>query len=167
MPIEAREFGFQELYGRVARTRAELRNRALRSGVRAAGNVFKAEIQERAPVLDHKTAQSTALDPGELREDIHVSTHVDGGTVAESYTGPGERTEHVAYWVEYGHRLVKGGYSHIVKGGPHAGRFRGPGREVGEVAPHPFVRPAFEAGEAAAKDACDEVILGALAGGMR
>jgi hypothetical protein len=43
----------------------------------------------------------------------------------------------IARLVEYGHRVVRGGYSHLDR----SGRAHGPGREVGEpVPPHPFAR---------------------------
>ena len=66
--------------------------------------------------------------------------------------GFGKLTRAVAGWVELGHRLVRGGYSKVLKNG----KVRGPGRQVGTVAAHPFVRPAYEASVDAANQAFAE-----------
>lgn len=117
--------------------------------VRAGARVFQEAIEAAAPVLDERTANSTALEPGALKGDIHVSVKHNAVGTAEAFVGPGKDTRHVARFVEFGHRLVKGGYSKVVAGG----KTRGPGVEIGEVPAHPFVRPAYEASVAAAEEA--------------
>ncbi len=60
---------------------------------------------------------------------------------------PGHFTQHVARWVEYGHRTVKGGYSSYKRG-----RLQGRGKQIGDVPAHPFIRPGFEEARAAATE---------------
>lgn len=136
-----------------------LEERVARKGVRKAlrvgAEVMKDAIVEVTPVLDKKTARSTSLEPGALKEDIAVRmATVDGQPVA--YVGPGKDTARVARWVEYGHRMVSGGYSKVVG----KGRVRGPGKARTEDVPaHPFIRPAYEA----TKDAATKAIAAEVA----
>jgi len=53
----------------------------------------------------------------------------------------GKLTAHVARWVEYGHRMIRGGRSRLLPNG----KTRGPGKQIGFVDAHPFIRPAYEA----------------------
>lgn len=117
--------------------------------VRAGARVFRDAVEEAAPVLDERTANSTALEPGALKADIRMGLRHNAVGTAEAHVGPGKDTARVARWVEYGHRLVKGGYSKVLAGG----KTRGPGAEIGEVAAHPFIRPAYEASLSAAEEA--------------
>jgi HK97 gp10 family phage protein len=162
MPIDLRPTGFEALHGRIRALRAVLHEQAVREGVRAGAAVIRDEIETRCPELDEKTARSTSLDPGAMKADIGLRMHAtnkEGYAIAD--IGPGERTEHVANWVEYGHRVVKGGYSKATyKNGAFVG-YRGPGRQLqgeegkpAEVAPHPFIRPAYEATIETSQQAC-------------
>jgi HK97 gp10 family phage protein len=110
---------------------------AARHAMRAGGRVIQEAITEAAPVRP-PLPSGTALPPGALKSDIelHVSKERDGSVSA--YVEPGKLTMRVARWVEYGHKLVRGG------------------KVVGDVPAHPFIRPAYEASEAAAQAAIEE-----------
>jgi HK97 gp10 family phage protein len=112
--------------------------RAIRTALRAGAAIEKAAIEELAPV--NETGGGT-LPPGALKADIGVTmTRSDQGEIS-AIVGPGKLTRHVAGWVEYGHRLVRGGRSRLLLNG----KTKGPGKEVGSVAAHPFIRKAYEA----------------------
>lgn len=101
----------------------------------------------------------TALPPGALKSDV-IITHPKstGGPIYEVEFGA--ETAHVANWVETGHRLVLGGYSHAIynKHGEAVG-YRGPGKEVKQVEAHPFFRKAFEAASPEAEQVISDSIL--------
>lgn len=120
--------------------RESLQGEALRVSVRKASNVMAREMRTVAPVLDERTANSTAQEPGVLKGSIRVSVERPVAGVVRAVIGPSRKAVRVAHLVEYGHRLVKGGKSRVGPMGPV-----GPGREIGEVPEHPFLRPAFEA----------------------
>lgn len=126
------------------------------SAVRAGADVIAEAMTTAAPVLDAKTAGSTALEPGALKADIRTTQgRTEEGEVA-AFAGPGHETAHVARFVEYGHRMVHGGQSKVVDG---EGRTRGAGvaSEI-DVPAHPFLRPAFEASVTEAAAARDAVL---------
>ncbi len=110
----------------------------VRKALRAGAAIEQAAIVERAPV---KVGNGGILPEGALKNDIVVKIKRtdDGGMTAT--VGPDKLTAHVARWVEYGHRIVRGGYSRVLK----SGKTRGPGKQIGEVPEHPFIRPAWEA----------------------
>ena len=130
-------------YGRALGLGCRRRSRAEPCG--AAGQVVQAAITEAAPVRP-VLPSGTALPPGALKADIelHVVKERDGSVSA--YIEPGRYTRHAARWVEYGHRLVRGG--RLKKGGAH----------IGDVPAYPFIRPAFEASEGAALAAAEESV---------
>jgi hypothetical protein len=125
--------------------------RIARHAVRAGAQVVQAAITEAAPVRPDLPS-GTALPPGALKNDIelHVAKEKDGSISA--YIEPGSRTMAAARWCEYGHRLVRGGSSRRGAGMLGQG-YSGPGKVVGFVEAKPFIRPAWEASEAAAQDA--------------
>lgn len=137
--------------------RMEMVQVTARKAVHTGAVVIAEAMQTAAPMLDSKTANSTALEPGALKADIRATggrLNEDGELVA--YAGPSPKTAHVADWVEYGHRMVHGGQSKIVDG---EGRTRGPGIAAEEdVRAHPFLRPAFESSVTEAEAARDEVL---------
>lgn len=156
--------GIERLQGRFKLLQERMREDVLRKAARAAGNVVKAEIEGLAPVLDRKAAKSTALDPGTLKASIAVlGVKRDGDGVAVATVGPKDEVAHVVRWVEFGHRLVRGGYSKVLPNG----KTRGPGREVGTVRAHPFIRPAYENSSAEAAKAAGEVIASEIREAMR
>lgn len=127
----------------------KVRERAVVHAVRDGANVIKDAMRESAGTLNKtvvRTASSNALTPGALAQDIKVRVKVDKTDIAVAIIGP-VKYSHVARWVEFGHRMVKGGYSKVAGDGTT----RGPGRESGEPVPaYPFLRPAFERSSTAA-----------------
>lgn len=114
--------------------------RAFHEGAKVYQQAVSAAAPER-PELP----SGTALPPGALKSDVVIShPKSEGGPIYEVEFGA--ETAHVANWVENGHRLVQGGYSHAIynKHGEAVG-YRGPGKEVTQVEAHPFFRNAFEA----------------------
>lgn len=143
--------GFDGLIGALDELAGPVAEEAMSEGVKAGAAVIAEAMREAAPVLDHRRAKSTALPPGALKDDIRVSSiRKDKDGYVEAEIGPGRRTQHVALWVEYGHREVRGGESKALGDG----KTRGPGREIGRVPEHPFLRPAFEESEGKALEAC-------------
>jgi len=143
--------GFEKLGSKMDALATELVEETQVKMLRAGAKVFKAEMEERAPVLDHKTAQSTSLAPGELKKNIGTYLHRNEVPL-EIGIGPNGKVDHVAYWLEYGHRMVHGGWSQLARSGAGKGTmFTGPGTTGDDVPAHPFIRPAFEAGEAPAE----------------
>ncbi len=131
---------------------------AMRRGLHDAGVVVQAAITEAAPVR-MPMKSGTALPPGALKSDITLRvTKSSSGMMAVIQPGP--LTRHAARWVEYGHRLVRGGYSRVLRNG----RTRGPGSVVGEVPAHPFIRPGFESSVGEAVRAFINGLTGRLKG---
>jgi HK97 gp10 family phage protein len=146
MPMSLRTTGYREMNGELELLRQAARGDATRKAVRAGATVILEAMVERAPILDKKTAESTALDPGALKADLDIKMQrVDEAGYLRAWIGPGKLTGRVAHWVEFGHFLVKGGYLSLKRG-----KLQGAGRRVGEVPPHPFLRPAYEVSERAA-----------------
>lgn len=151
--------GLAQMEGRARLVYEQVRGEALRRAVKEAGGVVLEEMQLRAPVLDAKTANSTALDPGELKASLGELVRMRGKDgYAEAIVGP-RRNQHVARWVEYGHNLVRRSLTGKVKL-----RVRGGGRGdiVGQVKAHPFLRPAWEAAADAAWKRMQEVFSDAI-----
>jgi HK97 gp10 family phage protein len=113
-------------------------DRASRVAVRAGALIEQAAIVAEARI---KVGDGGLLPAGALKSDfvIKVTKGTDG--VMRANVGPGKLTAHVARWIEYGHRMVKGGKSRLKK----YGLLSGPGKQIGEVKAYPFIRPAFEA----------------------
>lgn len=158
MPLELQINGLAQMEARAQMIYEQMRGDATRKAVREGGKIVRAEMRAAAPILDHKTAHSTAQEPGALKGDIRMAVHGPTDGISESLVGPGSKTSHVAYWVEYGHRLVKGGYSKLLK----SGRVRGPGHAIGNVPAHPFLRPAFETTKQQALDKMAEVFTAVM-----
>jgi len=112
-------------------------DRAVLKALKAGAVIEQAAITAAAPVKD---TTGGLLPDGALKSDITISTKRDSQGKPYIIVAPGKYTAHVARWVEYGHRLVRGGYSRVLK----SGKTRGPGKEVGTVQAHPFIRPAYE-----------------------
>lgn len=159
MPMALKITGLAEMETRVKLLQQQLREQTPREAVREAAKVILAEMRTQAPILDEKTAKSTALDPGTLKASLGIAAHtsVKRG-VAMAAIGP-RRNQQVAGWVEYGHQLIrrhpKGTVKLKVKGG-------GMGVVVGQVKAHPFLRPAFEASVTPALARMQEVFVEAV-----
>lgn len=143
--------GLRELDQKLTELKTAQATRIIRDGLKAGGAVFQAAIQERAPERPDVPA-GDALPPGALALDIEIHMGKDTTGLPAAIVTPGKYTAHVANMVEYGHRIVRGGYSHqVVRNGKIVG-YRGPGRQLkaadgtlAQVPEHPFIRPAYEA----------------------
>lgn len=130
--------GIAETQGSLQRFGAEVREKLVLRAVHDAGDVIRDAMRESAHVLAEKNPTSDSLEPGQLRADIRTRARLKDG-VARAIMGP-VKYAYVARFVEFGHRLVKGGYSSADgKGG-----LRGAGTQIGEVPAYPSLRPAFE-----------------------
>lgn len=149
--MRMRTTGFPEMASELQLMQEAVRNDASRKAVRAGASVILAAMEERTPILDKHTAESTALDPHALKQDLHIKMErTDQLGFLRAWIGP-DLHSHVAYWVEFGHFLVKGGAFSMKRG-----KLQGHGHRVGEVQEHPFLRPAFEASERPALQAYAE-----------
>jgi hypothetical protein len=139
--------GLKELDQKLTELKTTTGRRILKKALLDGGKVFRLAIAERAPErpdLPH----GDALTPGALRRDIELRFGFDPQGLPAAIIEPGRYTRHVARWVEYGHRLVRGGYSKIDRGG----NVRGPGKVLNRanVPAYPFIRPGYESARAAA-----------------
>lgn len=145
------------MQGKMRFLRSAVQEQIVKDGVRAGAQIIRDEMRLQAPVLDHRTAESTSLEPGALKADIRSRMRrTDRRGFVEAIIGP-FRTAHVAYWLEFGHRLVKGGRSRVTLKGNS-----GTGREVGEVQPHPFLRRSYETSIEPAREAFAEVVANGI-----
>jgi HK97 gp10 family phage protein len=135
---------------------------ATEKAVREGAEIIRTAMREAAPVLDEKTANSTALPPGSLKKGIRIRMKQEGADT-QAAIGPSAKVRHVARFVEEGHRLVKGGQSKIGKGGKTVG----PGEQIGEVQAYPFLRPAFESSIAGAEEAIVNSLNGSIAEALK
>lgn len=138
--MEAQWSGLQEMVAKLENAGVNMRGKPIYEALGKGGNVIAEAMIERAPMLDEHQEGSNQLPPGALRDDTRVAFEIIGGEPV-ALIGPGGKTGHVARWVEYGHRMVTGGYSKVLPNG----KTRGPGNSDGEVIAHPYLRPAFEA----------------------
>ncbi|MCU1251533.1 MAG: phage protein gp10 family [Edaphobacter sp.] len=137
--------GLSDLQAKLDDLSTKAAERAIRAALRAGAAVEQAAIIERAPVKD---GTGGMLPEGALKSDIVVKmTRDEQGTIL-AVVGPAKLTKHVARWVEYGHRNVRGGVSRLLRNG----KSKGPGSQIGDVPAHPFIRPAYEASRQAVAD---------------
>lgn len=157
--------GLKELQAKLADLGTKAGHKVVREALLEGGKVLQTAIAERAPERP-ELPSGTALQPGALRQDIelHIGT-ADGRPAA--IVEPGKYTRHVAGWVEYGHRIVKGGYSRLLHG-RNEGKHRGPGHQIGDVPAHPFIRPGYEAARVeAAHVTCAAIAKGITEAGRK
>lgn len=132
--------GLKELNDKLNALKGPAARHIIHDAVMDGGKVLQAEVQLRAPVRA-SGPHGTAIPPGALKSDIELAFGFSDEGLPAAIVKPGKYTKHVARWLEYGHRLVRGGYSKITP----SGRVRGPGRASSvDVRPYPFIRPAFE-----------------------
>jgi hypothetical protein len=144
--------GLRELDAKLSALKGPAARQLIREAVLAGGKVLQTEVRLRAPERV-STGHGNALPPGVLKNDIELHFGITEEGLPAAIVKPGKYTAHVARWVEYGHRLVRGGYSKLLPGGRST---RGRGQEVGAVQPYPFIRPAFETARAPAVQATVE-----------
>lgn len=159
MSMSLKFTGLPELRARFSGLREEVRGDLTRRAVREGAMVMKAAISAAAPILDHRTAESTAQQPGALKSGIEIRLSKDEFDFIQAEIGPKGELSHVAYWVEFGHFLVKGGYLSSKKG-----QLQGAGHRVGFIEPHPFIRPAAEESGSPAIERYAEVMTERLKG---
>jgi len=164
MEMDVRVVGYEEMVQMLHQLDLKKQNRIVRSALRAGAVIVQSAISEAAPVNEWPLSpNSSAQAPGALKNDIGI--RIAGS--AEDYiaiVGPLAHTEQLARWVEYGHRIVRGGYSRIAKDGR---TLRGPGKEVGRVDAHPFIRPAFERVRGEAVQAIQKTLISKLMQAVR
>ena len=117
----------------------------------AGGEVLKEALEERTPVR-HDSPSGTALAPGALKADIHITSGEDDHGDPAVSVGFGPVTQHVAHWVNDGHNEVAGGYR---KEDAETGEARGPGHAVKFVPGTHFITQAWESAQ---RDAIEAVI---------
>ena len=132
--------GLKELDATLSNLKEATAKRLVWGALEAGADVFQEAVAQAAPERPDLPS-GTALPVGALKQDIEIHRGKDDQGAPAVIIGPGKYTAHVARWVEYGHRLVRGGYSKVLKNG----KTRGPGKEVSQVPAHPFIRPAYEA----------------------
>ena len=112
----------------------------VRPALKEAGAFMQSLIAGAAP----RSSQDHPHPQGELSKTVQVQVNIsakyDSGSVKVGYSDD----QFYAWFVEFGHRIVRGGWSRIRRGGGASG----PGKDTGEtVPPHPFVRPTFDANQ--------------------
>jgi HK97 gp10 family phage protein len=144
--------GLKELDEKLEQLGQDAARKIVRKGLKAAGTVLQAAVREATP--ERPTLPSgTALPPGTLARDIEMHIGKSDEGLPAAIVQPGAYTWHVAEWVEYGHRLVKGGQAEWYAAvGSKAKRRRrgGNGHVIGDVPAHANFRKGFEAGRAEA-----------------
>lgn len=143
--------GFSAIKQKLTLLQEAVRDDGTRRAVKAASVVIKNAEVMLAPVLDEKTAQSTALDPGVLKAALGFKIRKTRQGEMIAWIGPKAGTGRVAHLVEYGHQLVRGGKL------TRKGRL-GAGAVVGHVPAHPFLRPALDASGKVALEAFVEAM---------
>jgi len=130
--MNIRATGIKELTATPGSAPKDIANAGFERAANAAMGVFRAEIEQRTPVVTGEllaalTTQTVKLDPP--------------GVVSTIYFGGKQGS--VAFWLEYGHREV--GHK--------------PGlEELGFVNPQPIFRPAFDVSEGEAVEAFEASI---------
>lgn len=126
--------------------------KAVRKALRAGAEIERSALSEYAPV---NATGGGSIPPGALKNDIVIQMKRDtDGSIYANVT-PDKYTAWVGRLVEYGHREVTGGRSKKLANG----KTRGPGKQIGEVPEHPWVRPAFEATQSEVASAITSTLL--------
>lgn len=150
--FSARFEGLTELEAKLLDLSGPAANRATAKALRAGGKVIQAAIQERAPIRP-PLPSGNALPPGALALDIELQLGKSSATgLPVAIVSPGDFTAYVAEWVEYGHRLVKGGRNSMKRG-----KLQGNGHQIGDVPAYPFIRPGYEASRGEAVEVLQKV----------
>ncbi len=131
--------GLKELDAKLGEMKLATQKSIVRDSLMAGAEVIRTEIAARAPVRDYALSPRERGGPqGALKLDIEKRfVYLDG--LPSVLVAPGKATAWYAKWVEYGHRLVRGGYSSMKRG-----KLQGRGHQVGSVEAHAFIRPGYE-----------------------
>lgn len=124
---------------------ASVEQQMLEKATGAGAIVFQLALIEKARVREsERTPGSTSLPKGYVKADVRVQklkSRVDG--MVGWLIGPSSLTAHVWRWLEFGHRLARGGQLPWSGTGRRRNR-GGHGKEIGHVPAEPFIRPAFD-----------------------
>jgi hypothetical protein len=147
--------------------------RAYVNGLDAAAEVMEAELWPRVPVDLRELVLANAAHGGKgalvtrITRDLEVDPRGRGGMVEIGFGSLG----HIALWVEYGHRmmghkavLIKNGQVVISKKTGRPVKIARGQKTLGEVKPHPFMRPSFDASKDRAIEAFIEGVVSTLKG---
>lgn len=136
----------------------EEQKKIMQTALRAGGKVFKDAVLENTPVrvLMPNDDKSTALPPGALKSDVTLRKKPNQMEYDVYF---GNKTAHVARWVDEGHRLVRGGRSRTKRRHGKIVRVGGPGRVVGDVPGTGFFRKSFEEAQTKAAKVIEETFV--------
>jgi HK97 gp10 family phage protein len=131
--------GIDDVCAALDRLPTELAKAAFAPALKAGGAVLETAIKQGTPIEAGTHISGVSVPPGALRAAVEISVENDAGGRGGQATVDWGDLSYIAGFVDRGHRNVRGGYSHLDKGG----RAHGPGRELGDrVPPHPFARRA-------------------------
>ena len=115
--------GLEEVERRLRKLPANVERRVLKEALLDGGKPMLAEAQRRAPVgMPRRHPKSTPL-----RDALTLGLHKTAKGLVWVRLGVDYTKNRVAHLVEFGHRLVRGS------------------KTYGEVRPHPFIRPSYDA----------------------
>lgn len=144
--------GIEEACAMLDRVPKETVKIAFARALAAAAVPIVAAVRSHAPV---HTGEMIA----KLKADVLIDSEGKGGKVSINFGKEG----HTANFVEYGHRMVTHYQKTVLKGKKKV-RVGGH-KDVGEVQPKPFLRPAASASGEAAVEAFTEALTEALVSG--
>jgi hypothetical protein len=159
MEMDVRTSGFEAAIAGIQALDPARQKKVVHDALLAGGNIVLEAVTAAAPInVWPQTPHTTALPPEALKSDFRVRISVGEGGSGVAVIGPGKFTIQVARWLEYGHRLVRGGYSKQTK----SGGYRGPGTQIDTVDAHPFIRPAYDAVAGVARAAIQSSLMKGL-----
>jgi hypothetical protein len=129
--------------------------RILNKALAAGAEVYRDDERNRCPERPDLPSGS-ALPVGALKADVDISRKKNARSLWT--VGPGFFGRQ-AHLVEFGHRLVRGGKNRLMEYGIQIG----PGKVVGWVQPHPYIRAAFEGSTQEALDVIKQVVADEIA----
>lgn len=146
------------LEARLKSLSAQTQEKIIRASLRAGAEVFKAAVVENTPerVEGFSEETTTALPPGALKSDVVMKKATKRLEYDVQF---GAETEHVARWVDEGHRLVRGGRSRVKKKDGKVVSISGPGKVIGQVEGTGFFRRAFDESQDKAAKAVEKTFL--------
>ncbi|WP_420239262.1 HK97 gp10 family phage protein [Telmatobacter bradus] len=151
--------GLNELDTKFMNLSANEADRCKAHALVAGGRVIQKAITERAPMRPVLPSR-TALPPGALAQDIELLLERNRETKSlQAVIFPGKLTAWAAKFVEYGHRMVKGGYmkfdaaGNVLRKAKNAHQIKAARGFMDDVPAYPFIRPGFEASVAEAIEA--------------
>lgn len=107
----------------------------IRSVLVEAGEWMAGQLSGAAPRSPSDKPHPSGYLAGSMRERMSIDIDADSAGV---YVGPNADAFY-DYFVETGHRIVKGGYSKLTRAGA-----RGPGHEIGKAEPHQYMATVFD-----------------------